>query len=70
MHRMSLEFEYLSKFKFILKNIINLQFKDHVYFFNLGSSGGSLVATPDYEAAVLGSNLAISPAYSRLPVHR
>jgi hypothetical protein len=35
-----------------------------------GSSGGSLVATPDCEAAVLGSNPAISPAYSGLPVLR
>ncbi len=33
-----------------------------------GSSGGSLVATPDCEAAVLGSNPAISLAYSGLPV--
>jgi hypothetical protein len=31
-----------------------------------GSSGGSLVATPDCETAVLGSNPAISPAYSGL----
>ncbi len=37
---------------------------------SLGSSGGSLVATPDCEAAVLGSNPAISPAYSGLPVLR
>jgi hypothetical protein len=38
--------------------------------FILGSSdGGSLVATPDCEAAVLDSNLAISPAYNGLPVH-
>jgi hypothetical protein len=28
------------------------------------SSGGSLVATPDCDTAVLGSNPAISPAYS------
>ncbi len=35
-----------------------------------GSSGGSLVATPDCEIAVLGSNPAISPAYSGLPVLR
>jgi hypothetical protein len=33
-----------------------------------GSSGGSLVATPDCE--ILGSNPAISPAYSGLPVLR
>jgi hypothetical protein len=32
----------------------------------VGSSGGSLVATPDCETAVLGSNPAISPAYSGL----
>jgi hypothetical protein len=31
-----------------------------------GSSGGSLVATPDCKPAVPGSNLAISPAYSGL----
>jgi hypothetical protein len=31
------------------------------------SSGGSLVATPECETAVLGSNPAISPAYSGLP---
>jgi hypothetical protein len=37
---------------------------------SFGSSGGSLVATPDCETAVLGSNPAISPAYSRLPVLR
>jgi hypothetical protein len=36
----------------------------------LGSSGGSLVATPDCETAALGSNPAISPAYSGLPVFR
>ncbi len=36
----------------------------------IGSSGGSLVATPDCKTAVLGSNLAISPAYSGLPVLR
>ncbi len=36
----------------------------------LGSSGGSLVVTPDCEAAVLGSNPAISPAYRGLPVLR
>ncbi len=36
----------------------------------IGSSGGSLVATPDCEAAVLGSNPAISPAYRGLPVLR
>ncbi len=35
-----------------------------------GSSGGSLVATPDCDTAVLGSNPAISPAYSGLPVLR
>jgi hypothetical protein len=35
-----------------------------------GSSGGSLVVTPDCEAAVLGSNPAISPAYRGLPVLR
>jgi hypothetical protein len=35
-----------------------------------GSSGGSLVVTPDYEHAVSGLNLAISPAYSELPVLR
>jgi hypothetical protein len=29
-----------------------------------GSSGGSLVVTPDCETAVLGSNPAISQAYS------
>jgi hypothetical protein len=33
---------------------------------NVGSSGGSLVATPDCKTAVLGSNPAISPAYSGL----
>jgi hypothetical protein len=32
----------------------------------LGSSGGSLVATPDCKTAVLGSNPAISPTYSGL----
>jgi hypothetical protein len=32
------------------------------------SSGGSLIATPDYKPAVLGSNPVISPAYSRLPI--
>jgi hypothetical protein len=36
----------------------------------MGSSGGSLVVTPDCEAAVLGSNPAISPAYRGLPVLR
>jgi hypothetical protein len=35
-----------------------------------GSSGGSLVATPDCDNAVLGSNPAISPAYSGLPILR
>ncbi len=35
-----------------------------------GSSGGSLVATLDCKTAVLGSNPAISPAYSGLPVLR
>ncbi len=35
-----------------------------------GSSGGSLVATPDCEIAVLGTNPAISPAYSGLSVLR
>ncbi len=35
-----------------------------------GSSGGSLVATPDCDTAVLGSVPAISPAYSGLPVLR
>ncbi len=33
---------------------------------SFGSSSGSLVATPDCKAAVLGSNPAISPAYSGL----
>jgi hypothetical protein len=33
-----------------------------------GSSGGSLVVTPDCKPAVLGSNPAISPAYSGLPI--
>jgi hypothetical protein len=33
-----------------------------------GSNGGSLVVTPDYKPAVLGSNPAISPAYSGLPI--
>ncbi len=33
-----------------------------------GSRGGSLVATPDCETAILGSNPAISPAYSGLSV--
>jgi hypothetical protein len=33
---------------------------------SFGSSGGSLVATPDCKTAVLGSNPAISPAYSKL----
>ncbi len=36
----------------------------------LGNSGGSLEATPDCETAVLGSNPAISSAYSELPVLR
>jgi hypothetical protein len=36
----------------------------------LGSSGGSLELTPDCKTAVLGSNPAISPAYSGLPVLR
>jgi hypothetical protein len=35
-----------------------------------GSSGGSLVATPDCETAVLVSNPVISPDYSGLPVLR
>jgi hypothetical protein len=35
-----------------------------------GSSGGSLVVTPDCETAVLGSNPAISPAYSGLQALR
>ncbi len=35
-----------------------------------GSSGGSLVATPDCKPVVTGSNPAISPAYSGLPVLR
>jgi hypothetical protein len=33
-----------------------------------GSSGGSLVATPDCKPVVPGSNPAISPAYSGLPI--
>jgi hypothetical protein len=37
---------------------------------SFGISGGSLVVTPDCEAAVLGSNPAISPAYRGLPVLR
>jgi hypothetical protein len=37
---------------------------------HIGSSVGSLVVTPDCKPAVLGSNLAISLAYSRLPVLR
>jgi hypothetical protein len=37
---------------------------------HLGSSGGSLVATIDCETAVPGSNPAISPACSGLPVLR
>jgi hypothetical protein len=37
---------------------------------NKKSSGGSLVATPDCETAVLGSNPAISSAYSGLPILR
>ncbi len=36
----------------------------------IGRSGGSLVATPDCETAVLGSNPAISQAYSGLPILR
>jgi hypothetical protein len=36
----------------------------------LGSSGGSLVVTPDCDTAVQDSNPAISPAYSGLPVLR
>jgi hypothetical protein len=36
----------------------------------LGSSGGSLVATPDCKTTVLGLNPAISPAYSGLPILR
>jgi hypothetical protein len=32
------------------------------------SSGGSMVATPDCKTAALGSNPAISPAYSGLVV--
>ncbi len=36
----------------------------------LGSSGGSLVVTPDCKTAVLGSKPAISPVYSGLPVLR
>jgi hypothetical protein len=35
-----------------------------------GSSGGSLVATPDHKPVVLASNPAISSAYSGLPVLR
>jgi hypothetical protein len=35
-----------------------------------GSSGGSLVATPDCKPAVLRSNPSISPAFSGLPVLR
>jgi hypothetical protein len=35
-----------------------------------GSSGGSLIATPDCETAVLGSNSEIPPAYSGLLVLR
>jgi hypothetical protein len=34
------------------------------------SSGGSLVATPNCKTAILGSNPAISAAYSGLPVLR
>jgi hypothetical protein len=34
----------------------------------VGSSGGSLVVTPDCQPAVSGSNPAISPAYSGLPI--
>jgi hypothetical protein len=37
---------------------------------SLGSSGGSLVWTPDCDTAVLASNPAISPAHSGLPVLR
>ncbi len=37
---------------------------------HIGSSGGSLVATPDCETAVLGSNPAISPAYNGVPILR
>ncbi len=33
-----------------------------------GSSGGSLVATPDCKPAVPGSNSGIFPAYSGLPI--
>jgi hypothetical protein len=36
----------------------------------MGNSGGSLVETPDCETVVLGSNPAISQAYSGLPVLR
>jgi hypothetical protein len=34
----------------------------------MGSSGDSLEATPDCKPAVPGSNPAISPAYSGLPI--
>ncbi len=42
----------------------------HNHNHNSGRSGGSFVATPDCETALLGTNPAISPAYSGLPVLR
>ncbi len=38
-------------------------FRAHKKIIKKGSSGGSLVVTPDCKTAVLGSNPAISPAY-------
>jgi hypothetical protein len=42
--------------------------QNYSIFLYLGSSGVSLVATPDYKPAVPGLNPAISQAYSGLPI--
>ncbi len=53
----------------LAENLVKLFFQGWSSILN-GSSGGSLDATPDCETAVLGADLAISPAYSGLPVLR
>jgi hypothetical protein len=51
--------------RFMLMRAYQFLHPSYIFF---GSSGESLVATPDYETALPGSNLAISLAYSGLPV--
>jgi hypothetical protein len=59
-----------SIFKWHMLSINTICLLGEQWWLSLGSSGGSLVATPDCAIAVLGSNPAISPAYSGLPVLR